>query len=212
VKRVADVLNAATTARWPIPRNVKQLLRAGGAFDERATVSRGSSSWCACQKKVWSASNAIGGGLRVFPGPALQAQQKQPPRVSDRDEWQRSDRGRTAETDLLPREAAPPPLPNGEPATPTAGQRADADQRSDGGTAGDGRAAETGFPCARTGRAAGLKAAARAGGDNGRAPVMKEREVYSVTCVRLRLLVGEKIHHCWTSACFGPLAFAYSAA
>ena len=76
MKRVADVLNAATTARWPMYlRNVKQLLRAAdGAFDERRYGFSGLVELVrACQKDgLVRLERDRRGGLRVFPGPALQ--------------------------------------------------------------------------------------------------------------------------------------------
>ena len=76
VKRVADVLNAATTARWPMYlRNVKQLLRAAdGGFDERRYGFSGLVELVrACQKEgLVRLERDRRGGLRVFPGPALQ--------------------------------------------------------------------------------------------------------------------------------------------
>jgi uncharacterized LabA/DUF88 family protein len=76
VKRVADVLNAATTARWPMYlRNVKQLLRAAdNAFDERRYGFSGLVELVrACQKDgLVRLERDRRGGLRVFPGPALQ--------------------------------------------------------------------------------------------------------------------------------------------
>jgi len=78
VKRVADVLNAATTARWPMYlRNVKQLLRASdSAFDERRYGFSGLVELVrACQKDgLVRLERDRRGGLRVFPGPALQLQ------------------------------------------------------------------------------------------------------------------------------------------
>jgi uncharacterized LabA/DUF88 family protein len=76
VKRVADVLNAATAARWPMYlRNVKQLLRAAdNAFDERRYGFSGLVELVrACQKDgLVRLERDRRGGLRVFPGPALQ--------------------------------------------------------------------------------------------------------------------------------------------
>jgi uncharacterized LabA/DUF88 family protein len=84
VKRVADVLNAATTARWPMYlRNVKQLLRAAdGAFDERRYGFSGLVELVrACQKDgLVRLERDRRGGLRVFPGPALQRAEAAPPR------------------------------------------------------------------------------------------------------------------------------------
>jgi uncharacterized LabA/DUF88 family protein len=93
VKRVADVLNAATTARWPMYlRNVKQLLRAAdGTFDERRYGFSGLVELVrACQKEgLVRLERDRRGGLRVFPGPALQrAAEAATPREapSDREE------------------------------------------------------------------------------------------------------------------------------
>ncbi len=76
VRRVADVLNAATAARWPMYlRNVKQLLRAAdGGFDERRYGFSGLVELVrACQKEgLVRLERDRRGGLRVFPGPALQ--------------------------------------------------------------------------------------------------------------------------------------------
>ncbi len=76
VKRVADVLNAATAARWPMYlRNVKQLLRAADlGFDERRYGFSGLVELVrACQKEgLVRLERDRRGGLRVFPGPALQ--------------------------------------------------------------------------------------------------------------------------------------------
>jgi uncharacterized LabA/DUF88 family protein len=76
VMRVAEILRAATNARWPMYlRNVKQLLRAAdGTFDERrygfgglVELVRG------CQKEgLVRLERDRRGGLRVFPGPSLQ--------------------------------------------------------------------------------------------------------------------------------------------
>ncbi|MEO8256358.1 MAG: NYN domain-containing protein [Acidobacteriota bacterium] len=78
VKRVAEVLNASTTARWPMYlRNVKQLLRAAdAAFDERRYGFSGLVELVrACQKDgLVRLERDRRGGLRVFPGPALQPQ------------------------------------------------------------------------------------------------------------------------------------------
>jgi uncharacterized LabA/DUF88 family protein len=84
VKRVADVLNAATAARWPMYlRNVKQLLRAAdGAFDERRYGFSGLVELVrACQKDgLVRLERDRRGGLRVFPGPALQRAEAATPR------------------------------------------------------------------------------------------------------------------------------------
>jgi uncharacterized LabA/DUF88 family protein len=76
VRRVAEVLHAATGARWPMYlRNVKQLLRAADAgFDERLYGFSGLVELVrACQKEgLVRLERDRRGGLRVFPGPALQ--------------------------------------------------------------------------------------------------------------------------------------------
>jgi uncharacterized LabA/DUF88 family protein len=76
VKRVAEVLHAATGARWPMYlRNVKQLLRAADAgFDERQYGFTGLVELVrACQKEgLVRLERDRRGGLRVFPGPGLQ--------------------------------------------------------------------------------------------------------------------------------------------
>jgi hypothetical protein len=76
VARVADVLKAATNARWPMYlRNVKQLLRAAdGTFDERRYGFAGLVELVrGCQKEgLVRLERDRRGGLRVFPGPALQ--------------------------------------------------------------------------------------------------------------------------------------------
>jgi uncharacterized LabA/DUF88 family protein len=76
VKRAAEALHAATGARWPMYlRNVKQLLRAADAgFDERQYGFSGLVELVrACQKEgLVRLERDRRGGLRVFPGPALQ--------------------------------------------------------------------------------------------------------------------------------------------
>jgi uncharacterized LabA/DUF88 family protein len=76
VKKVAEALHAATGARWPMYlRNVKQLLRAADAgFDERQYGFSGLVELVrACQKEgLVRLERDRRGGLRVFPGPALQ--------------------------------------------------------------------------------------------------------------------------------------------
>ncbi len=76
VKRVAEALHAATGARWPMYlRNVKQLLRAADAgFDERQYGFSGLVELVrACQREgLVRLERDRRGGLRVFPGPALQ--------------------------------------------------------------------------------------------------------------------------------------------
>jgi uncharacterized LabA/DUF88 family protein len=75
VKRVGEILKAATNARWPMYlRNVKQLLRAAeGGFDERRYGFSGLVDLVrACQKDGWvRLERDRRGGLRVFPGTAL---------------------------------------------------------------------------------------------------------------------------------------------
>ena len=76
VKRVGEILRAATNARWPMYlRNVKQLLRAAdGGFDERRYAFGGLVDLVrACQKEgLVRLERDRRGGLRVFPGTALQ--------------------------------------------------------------------------------------------------------------------------------------------
>jgi hypothetical protein len=84
VKRAGEILKAATNARWPMYlRNVKQLLRAAeGGFDERrygfgglVDLVRG------CQREgLVRLERDRRGGLRVFPGSALQLQRAGLPR------------------------------------------------------------------------------------------------------------------------------------
>ena len=75
VKRVGEILRAATSARWPMYlRNVKQLLRAAdGGFDERRYGFGGLVDLVrACQKDgLMRLERDRRGGLRVFPGTAL---------------------------------------------------------------------------------------------------------------------------------------------
>ncbi len=76
VKFVADVLQKATSARWPMYiRNVKQLLRAAdSSFDERRYGFGGLMDLLrACQREsLMRLERDRRGGLRVFPGAALQ--------------------------------------------------------------------------------------------------------------------------------------------
>jgi uncharacterized protein (TIGR00288 family) len=76
VKYVGDILHKATGARWPMYiRNVKQIIRAADAgFDERRYGFGGLMDLLrACQKDGWiRMERDRRGGLRVFPGPALQ--------------------------------------------------------------------------------------------------------------------------------------------
>jgi hypothetical protein len=76
VAKVAEILKAATTARWPMYlRNVKQLLRAAdGGFDERRYGFAGLVELVrGCQKEgLVRLERDRRGGLRVFPGPSLQ--------------------------------------------------------------------------------------------------------------------------------------------
>src|SRR6185503_3372110 len=76
VRFVSEVLQKATTARWPMYiRNVKQLLRAADSnFDERRYGFGGLMDLLrACQRdNVMRLERDRRGGLRVFPGAALQ--------------------------------------------------------------------------------------------------------------------------------------------
>jgi uncharacterized LabA/DUF88 family protein len=76
VRFVSDVLQKATSARWPMYiRNVKQLLRAADSgFDERRYGFGGLMDLLrACQRDgVMRLERDRRGGLRVFPGAALQ--------------------------------------------------------------------------------------------------------------------------------------------
>jgi uncharacterized protein (TIGR00288 family) len=76
VKFVGDVLQKATSARWPMYiRNVKQLLRAAdSSFDERRYGFGGLMDLLrACQREsLMRLERDRRGGLRVFPGAALQ--------------------------------------------------------------------------------------------------------------------------------------------
>jgi uncharacterized LabA/DUF88 family protein len=76
VRFVSDVLQKATSARWPMYiRNVKQLLRAADSgFDERRYGFGGLMDLLrACQREgVMRLERDRRGGLRVFPGAALQ--------------------------------------------------------------------------------------------------------------------------------------------
>ena len=76
VRFVSDVLQKATSARWPMYiRNVKQLLRAAdSAFDERRYGFGGLMDLLrACQRdNIMRLERDRRGGLRVFPGAALQ--------------------------------------------------------------------------------------------------------------------------------------------
>ena len=75
VRLVGQILSGATTARWPMYlRNVKQILRAAGGFDERR-YGLGSlmDLMRACQRDgLIRLERDRRGGLRVFQGPALQ--------------------------------------------------------------------------------------------------------------------------------------------
>jgi hypothetical protein len=74
VKLVSEILTAATTARWPMYlRNVKQILRAAGGFDERRYGFSGLIDLLrACQRDGWiRLERDRRGGLRVFQGPEL---------------------------------------------------------------------------------------------------------------------------------------------
>jgi uncharacterized LabA/DUF88 family protein len=86
VRFVSDVLQKATSARWPMYiRNVKQLLRAADSgFDERRFGFGGLMDLLrACQREgVMRLERDRRGGLRVFPGAALQRPvDAQPPQM-----------------------------------------------------------------------------------------------------------------------------------
>jgi uncharacterized LabA/DUF88 family protein len=76
IQFVGDTLRAATSARWPMYiRNVKQLLRAAdSSFDERRYAFGGLMDLLrACQREgLIRMERDRRGGLRVFPGSALQ--------------------------------------------------------------------------------------------------------------------------------------------
>jgi uncharacterized LabA/DUF88 family protein len=76
IQFVGDALRAATSARWPMYiRNVKQLLRAAdSSFDERRYAFGGLMDLLrACQREgLIRMERDRRGGLRVFPGSALQ--------------------------------------------------------------------------------------------------------------------------------------------
>src|SRR3989442_13846116 len=76
VQHVAEILQKATSARWPMYiRNVKQIIRAADAgFDERRFGFGGLMDLLrACQKEALiRMERDRRGGLRVFPGQALQ--------------------------------------------------------------------------------------------------------------------------------------------
>jgi len=76
VQHVADILQKATSARWPMYiRNIKQIIRAAdAAFDERRYGFGGLMDLLrACQKEALiRMERDRRGGLRVFPGQALQ--------------------------------------------------------------------------------------------------------------------------------------------
>lgn len=82
VRRVGQILSAATAARWPMYlRNVKQLLRAAeGGFDERRFGFMGLIDLLrACQREgLMQLERDRRGGLRVFKGPALQQTSRSP--------------------------------------------------------------------------------------------------------------------------------------
>jgi uncharacterized LabA/DUF88 family protein len=74
VKLAGQILAAATTARWPMYlRNVKQILRAGGGYDERRYGFGGLMDLLrACQREGFvRLERDRRGGLRVFQGQAL---------------------------------------------------------------------------------------------------------------------------------------------
>ena len=76
LRRAGEILIGATHARWPMYlRNLKQILRAAdGGFDERRYGFSGLVEFArACQKQGYvRLERDRRGGLRVFPGPALQ--------------------------------------------------------------------------------------------------------------------------------------------
>jgi len=76
VQKAGHILGAATGARWPMYlRNVKQILRqSDGGFDERRYGFGGLMDLLkACQREGFvRVERDRRGGLRVFPGPALQ--------------------------------------------------------------------------------------------------------------------------------------------
>jgi hypothetical protein len=76
VRRVGQILTAATTARWPMYlRNFKQLLRAtGGGFDERRYGFMGLIDLLRASQRegLVRLERDRRGGLRMFKGPALQ--------------------------------------------------------------------------------------------------------------------------------------------
>jgi uncharacterized LabA/DUF88 family protein len=74
VKLAGQILASATTARWPMYlRNVKQILRAGGGYDERRYGFGGLMDLLrACQREGFvRLERDRRGGLRVFQGQAL---------------------------------------------------------------------------------------------------------------------------------------------
>jgi uncharacterized LabA/DUF88 family protein len=74
VKLAGQILASATTARWPMYlRNVKQILRAGGGYDERRYGFGGLMDLLrACQREGFvRLERDRRGGLRVFQGPAI---------------------------------------------------------------------------------------------------------------------------------------------
>jgi uncharacterized LabA/DUF88 family protein len=81
------ILGAATTARWPMyVRNVKQIFRAAGGFDERRFGFGGLIDLLrACQREGFiRLERDRRGGLRVFQGAALAKGSAQPPASSTR--------------------------------------------------------------------------------------------------------------------------------
>jgi hypothetical protein len=122
VKFVSDVLQKATSARWPMYiRNVKQLLRAAdSSFDERRYGFGGLMDLLrACQREaLMRLERDRRGGLRVFPGAALQRPADvQAPNVSglpQRDEGTEADMDEGGGQPFAPIEAdAEPPEVNG---------------------------------------------------------------------------------------------------
>jgi uncharacterized LabA/DUF88 family protein len=120
VKRAAEALHAATGARWPMYlRNVKQLLRAADAgFDERQYGFSGLVELVrACQKEgLVRLERDRRGGLRVFPGPALQRAAVPTAQRAELEERAPTQAVETAPGNVLEtREAVEPDLVDNEP-------------------------------------------------------------------------------------------------
>jgi uncharacterized LabA/DUF88 family protein len=104
VKRAGEALIAAVHARWPMYlRNLKQILRAAEeGFDERRYGFSGLVEFArACQREGFiRLERDRRGGLRVFPGPALQRPAAPPLEVSE-------SQPQPAETPMVGQEDAP---------------------------------------------------------------------------------------------------------